>query len=112
MTTYNLRSVLGTFVEVPDEYATEADSLVTRAMAKPEQLPNSANDPAYFANRGIYTRARALVIEPKAAHIQDALYLRVCICLAARDAKLDSKGPAAELENALIKLVEQVEFQH
>lgn len=107
---YELRSAPGTFIDVPEAYAREAEALVKKALETPEDLPEPG-DGTYFGNMGIWARAQSLAKDTSSDTSRDALYLRVCINRNEKNPFGLRNPQAAELDAALIKLVEQVESQ-
>jgi hypothetical protein len=104
---YQLKSRPGIYVNIPEEYAHDAQNLVDQTVNG--NLMKMKDSP-YLGNPGILSRALALSKTPSSKSLADSLYLIVCIKQNERCLSFgQGNHPDSELDSRLISLVEQVE---
>ena len=85
ITDYNLKSIPGDSIQVPEHCVEEAETLVDIALNNPTALNNLASSGEYqcLGNHGVMHRATELSeLRPESWRIpllQDIVYLRICM---------------------------------
>jgi len=114
-TTYQLRSLPGLEIEIPEVYNTKAEEVVNTAkdgivgiLAIISLMENP--DYQFFRNPGIFTTYGALSENPSNAELEDKLYLRICINQNEQAMRKGLTEETRKLDGSLIKIIEAIQM--
>ena len=109
---YELKSRPGIVVEVPADYAKEAEEFVQLAMEDIDKTAKFLDSHKYLRRPIVIDVGARLheesIFDRDTSSLQDELYLTVCICGNEQNMKGAEKEKAAEIDKNLVRIVMDV----